>query len=508
MKRFSLCVLAAAVVAVCAVPFRALQGGTPPHGGGEALSRTPKIRPDYTDVVIPPNIAPLNFVIEEPGRRWRVRFSGERGGAFEVGARNGVVHIPARRWRSLLAANRGGEIYMEVRGDTEGAGRIRFAPIRNRVAAEEVDRCLVYRLIGPVFNNWSEMGIYQRDLTSFRERPVFRNRETNYGCINCHTFLLNRPDVFLLHTRPEKGGTPGMLLARQGAAVRVDTRTANDRRPAAYPAWHPSGKVIAYSVNKIRQFFHTAGDETRDVTDLDSGLGLYSVEAGTVARPAALNDPDRLETFPNWSPDGRYLYFCSARNPWPKTRAIPHEHVKDARYDLVRASFDLATGRVGKPETLVEAAQTGRSSLEPRVSPDGRFLLFCMCDYGSFPIYQPHTDLYLMDLRDPARPYWRLFQGETSWRDSWHSWSSNGRWIVFSRKHQNPVFARPHLCYIDTTGRAAKPLVVPQADPTFYDRYLKNYNAPELVTAPVAVPERELSRAYNSGEVRQTVEVP
>ena len=161
-----------------------------------------------------------------------------------------------------------------------------------------------------------------------------------------------------------------------------------------------------YSINKVTQFFHAGGMEVRDVVDLDSALVCYQVESHKAITPKELADKDRLETYPAWSPDGKYLYFCSAPVLWKDRSTVPPENYDKVKYDLRRIPYDLATDQWGKAETVLSAAQTGQSILLPRISPDGRFLLFCMCHYGCFPVYQPSSDLYLMDLA--TRQYRKL----------------------------------------------------------------------------------------------------
>jgi hypothetical protein len=85
--------------------------------------------------------------------------------------------------------------------------------------------------------------------------------------------------------------------------------------------------------------------------------------------------------------------------------------------------------------------------------------------------------------------------------ESWHCWSSNSRWIVFSSKRDNGWLARPYFSYIDAQGGSSKPFLLPQKDPAFYDTWLKTYNIPELITGPITTPEKELLRAINSGAV-------
>jgi hypothetical protein len=127
-----------------------------------------------------------------------------------------------------------------------------------------------------------------------------------------------------------------------------------------------------------------------------------------------------------------------------------------------------------------------------------------MCDYGCFPIYQPSSDLYLMDLA--TREYRRL-DINSEYSESWHSWSSNNRWIAFSSKRQGGLFTRTYLSYVDEEGRAHKPFVLPQRDPTYYQSLLKTYSVPELATDRVKVSRASLARAARA-ESSIAVDIP
>lgn len=436
---------------------------------------TARLRPDYSGTVFPPNLAPPNFVIEEPAQAYRVRLRGERGPAFDLPTAGPVVKIPLQAWRTVVATNVGGWVSFDIAGRAADGSWLGFAPVTNRIAAEPVDRTLVYRLLKPLYNFYSDVGIYQRDLEGYRQTPVLESRDLGTGCLNCHTFLNHRHDQFALHIRGQRGTQP-MLLVQSNAVTRVN-------KTAGYISWHPSGQLLAFSVNKLSLFFHTIG-ETRDVFDAESDLGIYWVSSNAVAMPPAIAQAERLETWPSWSPDGRYLYFCSA----PKLR---RERFRQVRYDLMRVRFDLERAAWGTPETLVSAAETSLSAAQPRVSPDGRWLLFCLAKYGHFPIYQPNSDLYLLDVT--TKEYRRL-EINSDQADTWHCWSSNGRWLVFSSKRADGLFARPHFSYFSPEGRFSKPFVLPQADPEFYDSCLYTFNVPELVDGPVTVSPAELAR--------------
>jgi len=82
--------------------------------------------------------------------------------------------------------------------------------------------------------------------------------------------------------------------------------------------------------------------------------------------------------------------------------------------------------------------------------------------------------------------------------DSWHSWSSNSRWFVFSSKRDDGLFTRLYISYLDEEGRAHKPFLLPQKDPAFYDGYLRVYNVPELYREAVRATPRALATAVYS----------
>lgn len=176
---------------------------------------------------------------------------------------------------------------------------------------------------------------------------------------------------------------------------------------------------------------------------------------------------------------------------------MPPDNYDKVKYDLMRISYDITTDKWGQLETVLGAGETGKSILLPRISPDGRFLLFCMCDYGCFPALQPSSDLYLMDLNTSQ---YRKLPVNSELSESWHSWSSNSRWIAFSSKRDDGIFTRLYLCYIDSQGNAQKPFVVPQKDPAYYDSLRQMYNVPELITGPVKVSSRALVKAARSSK--------
>ena len=480
------CRSAAALILPLLVVLNACQARWPEDA--QPVSRRPVLYPDYGDTVIAPNIAPLNFEIKEAGVRFFVRIAGEKGGSVDVTSRDGKIVMPARAWKPLMAQNRGAAVSVTITVQDENGASRRFDAVRFDVAQEDVDRYVVYRLLPPVDRFFGHMGIYQRDLEGFSERPVVENQNFSIrldGCMNCHSFRRNRPDRMSLQIRSASVGRP-MVVIKDGVPQKVDTSASGfSKSPAAYHAWHPDGRHIAYSVNRVSPLEHAAG-EHRDVWDEDSDLAVYDTDANQVSTTRDIADPDRRETWPSWSADGRTLYFSSAPQ-------LPMSELYNVKYDLMRIVYDAAAGTWGARETVLSAADSGMSAAQPKESPDGRWLLFSLSHHGNFPIYQPTCDLYVIDLKSGTRQ--PLAAVNSRYSDSWHCWSSNGRWIAFSSKREGGVLARIYFSYFDRNGQAHKPFVMPQEDPSFYESYTLTYNVPELIIEPVPVGPSQLGRA-------------
>jgi len=478
-----------------------------------SVDRPPRIRPDYDGCVIPANIAPLNFLVQEEGTDYCVKVDAVQGEGIELYSESPKVVIPPDRWQELLAANRGREVRFEVHVKTQEGSWRRFESFTNTVADAEIDGYLVYRLITVMYNSYRTMSVAQRRLRDYEEEIVLDNTAFDFGCMNCHTFLNHNTDKLIMHTRsgPKKDyDATAMMLFQEGAVTKVNTRTKFTPAPAAFSSWHPSGRLIAFSVNKVRQFFHTARVEVRDVVDLDSNLAMFLLDSSTVTSTGSISKPDRLETFPAWSADGKYLYFCSAPLLWEDRETVPPAHYEKSRYDLMRIGYDVDSGSWGEPETVLSAEQRGLSIAQPRCSPDGRYLVFCGSDYSGFPAFRPNSDLYLMDLG--SQRYWRL-DCSSDEAESWPSWSSNSRWIVYSSKQGTGLFARVYISYIDENGNPHKPFLLPQKDPTFYDSFTRIYQLPELIQKPIPVRGERLARVIRGpfkvqGELPTTAATP
>ncbi len=463
----------------------------PMPGQAVSLDEPVTIFPDGNGAVIPPNIAPLNFEVRRRGLAYAARISSKQGDPIEVSGHSPALRIPEGAWRKLLAQNRGEELRIEIFIEDKPGLWLRPRPVSARIAREEIDRYLVYRKMYATHQQMrGPVRICCRDLTGFDESVVLSSSGTGKACVNCHSFPQNRTDRMLVGLRSPQFGVATLAVAGD-AMHRIDKKFG-------YTSWHPTGRLAAYAINNLPMFYHASRNEIRDTIDLDSMLSFYRSDTQSIFTVPQLARKDRLENWPAWSGDGRYLYFCSAPRVWTDKAEFPPVQYDQVRYDLMRIAYDPNTDRWGEPEIVLSAQDAGKSIAMPRCSPDGRWLSFCLCDYGYFPPWQEGSDIYLLDLQAPAgtpRPYRRL-DISSNRSEGWQTWSSNSRWLVYSSKGANGLFTRLFLSYIDVEGRAHKPIVLPQEDPAFYGSCLQLYNNAELVTAPPHVTAEQLAAAF------------
>jgi len=172
-----------------------------------ALGREPVIEPDYSGVIIPPNIAPMNFLISEDGESFEIRAKSSNGNQLIVKSSDGIVRFPVKSWKKLLEGSQEGKIQIEVFSKGKEGKAIKFDPFYMNVASERVDPYLCYRLLYPGYRSWVELKIVQRSIEDFHETSLFENQLLEDNCVNCHSFNKNNPGRFLLHVRGSMSGT-------------------------------------------------------------------------------------------------------------------------------------------------------------------------------------------------------------------------------------------------------------------------------------------------------------
>lgn len=460
----------------------------------------PEIYPDYTDVVVPPNIAPLNFAMRDIDNIVARFTYGSTSVTYGEGRK---VLIDEEEWKELLGEAKGGDIKVEVFAEKDGKWKA-YKPFCISVAEEEIDPYISYRLIFPSYVAYEMLNICQRDLTGFEEKDIYTNTlvqtESNGQCINCHSYQNYKTDNIQFHMRQGLGGT---MILHDGKLTKINMKNDSVLSAGVYPSWHPELPLIAYSTNHTGQSFHTRDRAKIEVQDTESDLILYDVEKNEVTTISGL--PEELECFPWWSPEGDMLYFGSAHFVYQDT--VPHateiiHRFKEVKYNIYRKSFDRRTNTFGETELVYDAAANNMSASFPRISPDGKYLLTAMGEFGCFHVWHPDADLYMMDMKTGKMR--KLENVNSNCAESYHSWSSNSRWIMFISRRDDNNFSRLYFAYIDRNGKAHKAFELPQRDPDFYTYFMRSYNVPEFMKEPVKVTPQEFAAAARKDAVDAT----
>lgn len=453
------------------------------------LSKLPDIFPDYVGVTIPCNIAPMNFQLNKAENLQTQLIISNGETTFQVKGRHGNFDIPQGKWKELLAKSasqqKPHDITFTVCYKADDVWTA-YKPFTMTVVPDSIDPWLAYRLIPPGYGIWNAMGIYQRCLENFTEKAIIENRLTEYNCMNCHSFQNGNPDKMSLHIRGRHGGS---ILWNNPSISKIEPQMPEGLKGIAYAHWHPTHDLITYASDRVAQSFYANHRNRIEVYDTRSDVVVYDTRTGIAHTAPYLSDPAVWETFPAFSADGKTIYWSAA-----DTVASPYPiHYDQAHFSIMRADFDPETCTFSeKCDTFLNAGTT-TSFAYPRESPDGRWMVYNKFDYGYFPINHKEGDLYLRDmLTGESRPMTEVNSPDA---ESYHTWSRNSRWLVFSSRRMDGLFVRAYFTYISPEGRCTKPFVLPQRRPKhYYDNQFNSYNIPEFITGEVKVKGHDIAK--------------
>lgn len=329
-----------------------------------------------------------------------------------------------------------------------------------------------------------------------------------HTCANCHSFSRDGKTLGMDLDGP--GNDKGLYaIAPVKAHMSISNEDViswskfNDAAPVAQmrlgfmSQMSPDGKYVLttfrgsyYVVNFKDYRFLQVFYPTRGI------LAWYDRATGKRHPLPGADDPRYVQTDGVWSPDGKYIVFARAlaRDPYPKGAKMPlranDPEETQIQYDLYRIPFN--DGRGGTAVPIPGASHNGMSNNFPKVSPDGRWIVFVKCRNGQ--LMRPDSQLYIVPAEGGQA---RRLRGNTRLMNSWHSFSPNGRWLVFSSKSRSP-YTQMFLTHLDEQGNSSPAILIENS--TAANRAV---NIPEFVNiapdglAKIDVPAAEFYRLYD-----------
>ncbi len=352
-----------------------------------------------------------------------------------------------------------------------------------RVSKDSVGAPIFYRDV-PVMPVKNETGIIMpidkialplvkwrlRDVSYAQSKVVMQNQPT---CVNCHSF--SRDGKYLASDidgpESDKGGyalapiSPNMNITKKEMfSWNYDYKTnAKKTRTIGFISRvSPDGDYVATTLNEelfvigyltpkyLQVFYPTRGL-----------LGFYSRKSGSIQLLPGADDTNYVHCNPVWTPDGKYIIFCraKAKDPYVRGQKMPSyangPEETPMQYSLYRIPFNKGKG--GKAVPIKGASHNGMSNNYAKVSPDGKYIVFVKCRNGL--LMRPDSKLWIVPIEGGEA---RLMECNTNRMNSWHSWSPNSRWMVFSSK-ANTFYTQMFLTHIDEKGISTPPILIPNS---------------------------------------------
>jgi len=459
----------------------------------QLTDQLPPIYPDYAGVTIPADIAPLNFEMTAEDISFvDVTVRGSKGGKLHVGG--AWADFDISDWHELTRQNRGGQLTVTVCAERDGQW-VQYKDFTIAVSADSLsDWGLTYRRITPGYEVGGNIGLYQRDIHTFEEYALLQESAVPGRCFNCHTPNRTDPRWLTLQIRGDGGGT---MVQVDGHQRWLNTKTDSTKAAGSYAYWHPSGRYCAYATNAVHQAFFVGRGQRIEAYHNFSNVVVLDVRTNELILAPELMTTSHLEIFPAFSADGKYLYYSTS-----DSCRVPAEYLK-VKCSLCRIPFDAAKGQFGtEVDTLLHGPATDKSYTLARPSYDGRWLMYTQSSRSNFPIFQKDADLWLMNLKTgETRSLDEVNSPDT---DSYHNWSSDSHWFVFTSKREDGMYGRLYLAHVDDNGRVSKPFLLPQRQPKkYYQEMMDSYNVPDFTKTRVDFDAREAHRQVFSDEREQ-----
>ena len=282
------------------------------HENARQADRLPVIYPDYTDITIPVNIAPLNFLVRDRNvEHVEVIASFENGTSFpeelqersiSATSNDNCIQFDMDDWKDFLKKASGKKVNVQVYTSDKDKNWTAYRPFSWTVTADSIDPYITYRLIEPDYEVWNKLQIKQRCIENWDEKTLADHNLQENRCMNCHTLGNQAPNLSMMYVRGKDGGA---ILNRNSKLRKLNIKTDDMISSSVYYGFSPSGRYVTFSTNVIIPAFHAKPSKRLEVYDTKSDVYVADLDNNTITSSPLTSDTTQLETFPTFSPDGK-----------------------------------------------------------------------------------------------------------------------------------------------------------------------------------------------------------
>lgn len=436
-----------------------------------------KIRPSGIDIsypadgsIFPPEFPAPGFCWNEPDKkspvRWNLQFSAGDGKVIFTGTAESSTWKPDPEvWAQIKTSGRNNPVFLTIIGENKrgknSSGRMSFSFSKDSVGASVFYRAVPLPF-GYAVRNVHEIEWYRGSIAGGSPHKVLDNIPV---CANCHSFSGNGIIAMDVDYANDKGS---YIISPIEDTVRMTldkiiTWSDYKREDGAHTYGllsriSPDGKFVLSTVKDRSVFVALDNLEYSQLFFPVKGIiGVYNRASKKFTALPGASDKAYVQSNPDWSPDNREVMFArtkrymSPRIDNSESVLLDQEdvkefttHKKEFKFDLYSIPFNEGEG--GEAIPVPGASGNGKSNFFARYSPDGKWIVFCQS--ANFMLLQPDSKLYIMPVQG-GTPH--LMKCNTGNMNSWHSWSPNSRWLVFSSKIRGP-YTQLYLTHIDENG--------------------------------------------------------
>ena len=266
-----------------------LSSCAPTHENAEQVNHLPNMFPDYADITIPVNIAPLNFMVRDKDlqsmeveatiKTGSITQESTDGNSLSVATKGNIVQFSLSDWKDFLQKAAGKEVNVQVYTCNKQGDWTAFKPFTWQVANDSIDPYLSYQLIAPDYKVWNNIEIKERCIENFKEKTLADHELEKNSCMNCHISAHQNSAISMIYLAEDGRNA---VLSRNGELRKLNIQKQEMVTPATYYDFAPSGKYITFSTNDYEAAFHASANQRVEVFDKRSDVYVADLENNTI----------------------------------------------------------------------------------------------------------------------------------------------------------------------------------------------------------------------------------